>query len=64
MRVCDLFTMHPDFRPYTAVGASELRAGDPAWGRLTAAIDFGAPDAEEISLRHAILESEGIPRRE
>jgi hypothetical protein len=39
------------------------RKADPRWARLTSGIDFRAPDAEEVSLREAILKSEGLPRK-
>jgi hypothetical protein len=58
-----MFTSEPDFAPYHAIEATIARRAKPAWGRLTAAIDFRARDAEEVNLREAIMKSEGLPRR-
>jgi DNA-binding beta-propeller fold protein YncE len=59
----DMFSSEPDFAPYHAIEAVIAKRAKPAWGRLTAAIDFGARDAEEVNLRAAIMKSEGLPRR-
>ena len=43
-------------------GFPSVRAANPAWQALTAHIRFAERDAEEVNLREAILESEGLPR--
>jgi hypothetical protein len=49
----------------TATGRYPIayRRADPRWRRLTGGVDFASPDAEEVSLRSAILQSEGIPHK-
>jgi hypothetical protein len=39
-----------------------MRGGEPRWRPLTAGIDFASADVED-SVRSAILQTEGIPRR-
>src|SRR3954470_5075397 len=39
------------------------RRANPRWRRLTGDVDFASPDAEEVNLRSAILQSEGIPHK-
>ena len=59
----DLFTTTPDFTPYTAAPVLFAKGASPAWIVASRSIDFTRPDADEVRLRRAILESEGLPRR-
>jgi DNA-binding beta-propeller fold protein YncE len=58
----ELFTSHPDFAPYDFVKPTYVAIGKPSWKRLTRHIDFSKPDRDEVALRRAIQESEGLPR--
>jgi hypothetical protein len=59
----DLFTDTPNFTPYD-FRQPVLRAhAKPSWRRLTRGIDFRRPDTGEVALRHAVMISEGLPRR-
>lgn len=59
----DLFTGAPDFTPYNVQPVQFARGASEAWIQATAAIDFSTMDADEVNLRKAILESEGLPRK-
>jgi DNA-binding beta-propeller fold protein YncE len=61
--LADLFTTVPNYTPYKAAAPIVPRAANPTWARLTAGVEFDEPDADEISLRGAILKSERIPRK-
>jgi YVTN family beta-propeller protein len=68
----EMFTMDADFTPYTFITpvyqptGNELPAGSAAaqkaaaWARLTADIDFSAPDRDEAKLNCAVMLSEGL----
>ena len=58
----DLFTGNPDFTPYNVQTVQLARGASEAWIQATSAIDFSTMDADEVNLRKAILESEGLPR--
>lgn len=58
----ELFTGVPDFTPYTPTAIQFARGASDAWVKATTAIDFSTMDADEVNLRKAILESEGLPR--
>ncbi|MES1206200.1 MAG: alkaline phosphatase family protein, partial [Pseudomonadota bacterium] len=58
----ELFTSHPDFAPYDFVQPTYVAMGKPSWKRLTRHIDFSRPDRDEVALRRAIEQSEGLPR--
>jgi hypothetical protein len=59
----DLFTNQADFTPYQLAPVAFARNVSPTWIALTRDIAFNRPDADEVKLRHAILQSEGLPRR-
>jgi DNA-binding beta-propeller fold protein YncE len=59
----DMFTSTPDFRPYTMTPILWAGQASAEWIAATKAIDFSRPDADEVKLRAAILQSEGLPRR-
>jgi hypothetical protein len=59
----ELFTDKPDFRPYAFVLPPYAARENPVWNKLATAVDFSRPDADEVKLRQAILQSEGFPRR-
>jgi hypothetical protein len=59
----DLFTTTPDFTPYRAAPILYAKGASPSWILATRSINFKRPDADEVKLRHAILKSEGLPRR-
>lgn len=61
--LADMFSEVPNYTPYTSSAVLPLRVPNPAWARLTAAVEFDEPDADEISLRDAILRSEHIPHK-
>lgn len=58
----DLFTNTPDFAPYLTAPAVLAKNVSPAWIAATRLIDFSRPDADEVRLLQAILQSEGLPR--
>jgi hypothetical protein len=59
----DMFTATPDFAPYTHVPTVFAQGASPAWISMSQQIDFqSGPDRDEVSLRRAIMESEGLPR--
>ncbi len=60
----ELFTSHPDFSPYEFVQPTYLAMGKPSWKRLTRHLDFSKPDRDEVALRRAIQQSEGLPRHQ
>jgi hypothetical protein len=60
--LAELFTSTPDFTPYKFVPVHYDSTPNALWTKLTAKVDFSAPDASERSLRHAIMRSEGLPR--
>lgn len=60
----DRFTATPDFDPYTFQPIQYASRVSPRWLALTRDIDFSRPDADEVKLHAAILESEGLPRRQ
>jgi hypothetical protein len=59
----EMFTGTPDFTPYTFAPITFAQAS-PMWRALTQGIDFSRPDDGEALLQRAILESEGLPRKE
>lgn len=59
----DTFTSKPDFAPYSHVPVQFAQGASPAWISMTKEIDFSSgPDRDEVRLRRAIMESEGLPR--
>lgn len=58
----DMFTGAPDFTPYAVVPIQYAQGASAAWIQATKSIDFSSMDADEVKLRKAILESEGLPR--
>src|SRR5262249_2835876 len=58
----DLFTATPDFTPYALKPVLYAKGASDAWIRMTKALDFSGPDANEVEMRAAILVSEGLPR--
>jgi DNA-binding beta-propeller fold protein YncE len=58
----DLFTAKPDFTPYRFAPIQYAKKASPIWVAMTKNIDFSRPDTDEISLRPAIMRSEGLPR--
>jgi DNA-binding beta-propeller fold protein YncE len=60
----DLFTDVPDYTPYRFAPIQYAQGASPTWLTLSEAVDFSRPDADELKLREAILESEGLPRAE
>lgn len=58
----DMFTGTPDFTPYTVVPIQYAQGASAAWIQATKSIDFSSMDVDEVRLRKAILESEGLPR--
>jgi hypothetical protein len=60
----ELFTSKPDFTAYDFVDVPYDGTPNAMWSTLTANVDFSTPDASELSLREAILRSEGLPRPE
>ena len=60
----DMFTNTPDFTPYPFQEITYDRKANQIWNTLTQGIDFSRPDADEVKLREAIMQSEGIPRKE
>lgn len=59
----DMFTGAPDSTPYTAAPIQYAHGASAAWIEATQGIDFSSMDADEVKLRKAILESEGLPRK-
>jgi DNA-binding beta-propeller fold protein YncE len=59
----DLFTLTPDFTPYSLAPIQFAATANPAWTALTQNLDFSKPDENEVELRRAIQLSEGIPHR-
>jgi hypothetical protein len=59
----DMFTTHPDFRPYHLAPIAFAKNASPEWLAMTRSIDFRRPDNDEAKLHAAILKSEGLPRR-
>lgn len=57
----ELFTTTPDFTPYEYAPIAFDGEPNPVWSALTADIDFSTPDAAEVTLRDAIMKSEGLP---
>ncbi len=60
----ELFTDQPDFEPYRFAPISYAEKANPVWTALSKTIDFSRPDADEVRLRHAIMKSEGLPRKD
>jgi len=58
----ELFTGRPDVTPYDFVQPTYVAQAKPSWKRLTRHIDFSRPDRDEVALRRAIQQSEGLPR--
>jgi DNA-binding beta-propeller fold protein YncE len=59
----DMFTMQPDFSPYSLAPVAYASRGGSLWKRLTREIDFARPDLDEVQLQRAIRLSEGLPHR-
>jgi DNA-binding beta-propeller fold protein YncE len=59
----DIFTSTPDFRPYAMTPILWAGQASAEWIAATKAIDLSRPDSDEVKLRAAILQSEGLPRR-
>jgi DNA-binding beta-propeller fold protein YncE len=59
----ELFTSKPDFTPYDFTQVQFAKGANKAWLAMTRDVDFSRPDADEVKLRHAILKSEGLPRK-
>jgi hypothetical protein len=59
----EMFTSKPDFKPYALRPIQYAKGAKREWISATASIDFSRPDSDEVKLRQAIAESEGIPRR-
>ncbi len=59
----DMFSSTPDFRPYAMTPILWAGHASPEWIAATKVIDFSRPDLDEVRLRAAILQSEGLPRR-
>lgn len=58
----DFFTAKPDFAPYKMAPIQYATKVSPVWLAATRKIDFSRPDSDELQLREAILQSEGLPR--
>jgi YVTN family beta-propeller protein len=59
----DMFTAVPNLSPYHYQAPALARVAKASWKRLTRGVDFTAMDSEEINMRTAIMQSEGIPRK-
>lgn len=58
----DMFTSTPDFTPYSFAPIQYAKGANAIWLAMTKDIDFSSMDADELKLRAAILQSEGLPR--
>ena len=59
----DMFTNKPDFTPYRFAPINYDQGASRAWIERTGDINFSTLDSDELKLRAAILESEGLPRK-
>jgi len=58
----DMFTVSPDFAPFSAQPVTYVQTANPIWLALSKDIDFSQPDVDEVKLVMAIMKSEGLPR--
>ncbi len=59
----DMFTSKADFRPYRFQNIQYAKGASEAWIAMTKDLDFEEVDSDEVSLREAIMISEGLPRK-
>jgi hypothetical protein len=59
----DMFTAIPNLSPYHYQSITPARTAKRSWSQLTRNIDFSEMDGDELNLRDAILQSEGLPRK-
>ena len=59
----DMFTPKADLRPYRFQKIQYAKGASKTWIAMTKFLDFTEADAEEVSLRGAIMKSENLPRK-
>jgi hypothetical protein len=59
----DMFTPIPNLAPYHFQPIPVAPAAKRSWEKLTRGVDFSEMDGDELNLRNAILQSEGLPRK-